>query len=109
MIPNHLAQFILGKIIPKVGDILYTDHRRPILTLVEDASPGIHDTLIAACDRDRYELLGVPNHDNYADNLHTALGELSLIPPEVPNPLNLFMNILLLKGSTPNLLPQSVA
>lgn len=89
---------LIGKIIPKVGDTLYTNHRRPILILVEDTSPGIHDTLIAACDRYRYELLGVPNHDNCADNLHKALGELSLIPPEVPSPLNLFMNIPVTKG-----------
>lgn len=41
----------IGKIIPKVGDSLVTNRRRPILTLVEDTSPGIHDTLVAACDR----------------------------------------------------------
>ena len=32
------------------GDALVTNRRRPILTLVEDTSPGLHDTLIAACD-----------------------------------------------------------
>ena len=45
----------LSAIIPKVGDALFTNRRRPILTLVEDNSGGIHDTLIAACDRCRYE------------------------------------------------------
>ena len=38
-------------IVPRVGDVLRTNRRRPILTLVEDTSGGIHDTLIAACDR----------------------------------------------------------
>src|ERR1700676_4496631 len=38
-------------LIPKTGDILRTNKRRPILTLTEDTSGGIHDTLIAACDR----------------------------------------------------------
>ena len=80
--------------IPKVGDKLLTNHRRPILSLVEDTSPGIHDTIIAACDRYRYELLGCKEyHDNCQDNLAAALSELGLRPPETPSPLNLFMNI----------------
>ena len=36
---------------PIVGDSFVTTKRRPILTLVEDTSPGIHDTFMAACDR----------------------------------------------------------
>ena len=36
---------------PHVGDTLLTNRRRPILTLIEDTSGGVHDTLIAACDR----------------------------------------------------------
>jgi uncharacterized protein len=84
----------IGRIIPKAGDVLYTNRRRPILTLVEDTSPGIHDTIIAACDRYRYKFLGVEGyHDNCTDNLHAALAELGLTPPEVPSPLNMWMNI----------------
>ena len=33
------------RIVPRVGDVLRTNQRRPILTLVEDTSGGIHDTL----------------------------------------------------------------
>lgn len=83
----------IGSIIPKPGDSLVTNHRRPILTILEDTSPGIHDTLLAACDRYRYELLGHPNHDNCTDNLAAALAELGLHSPHTPSPLNLFMNI----------------
>jgi uncharacterized protein YcgI (DUF1989 family) len=89
---EHTRTF-LGRIIPKVGDRLVTNHRRPILTLLEDTSPGIHDTLLAACDRYRYELLGFPDHDNCTDNLATALAELGLQSAHTPSPLNLFMNI----------------
>ena len=79
---------------PKVGDLLYTNHRRAILRLAEDTSPGIHDTLIAACDIYRYQLLGCKDyHDNCTDNLAAGLRELGLDPPETPSPLNLFMNI----------------
>jgi uncharacterized protein YcgI (DUF1989 family) len=84
----------LGGIMVHVGDCLVTNRRRPILQLVEDTSPGVHDTLIAACDRYRYTLLGCPTyHDNCTDNLATALVELGLVAPETPCPWNLFMNI----------------
>jgi uncharacterized protein len=84
----------LLKIIPAPGDAMLTNHRRPILTFTEDNSGGIHDTLMAACDRYRYESLGVKGfHDSCTDNLAAALGALGLKPPETPAPLNLFMNI----------------
>jgi uncharacterized protein YcgI (DUF1989 family) len=84
----------LVKIMPAVGDFLYTTRRRPILKIVEDTSPGIHDTLMAACDSHRYGLLGCKEyHDNCTDNLWAAMYGLGLTPPETPSPLNLFMNI----------------
>ena len=84
----------LGRIMPVVGQAMVTNRRRPILTLIEDTSGGIHDTLLAACDRYRYELLGCEDyHDNCTDNLATALAALGLAPSETPSPWNLFMNI----------------
>ena len=84
----------LMKLRPEAGDSLVTNIRRPILTLVEDTSPGVHDTLMAACDDPRYRLLGCTEyHDNCTDNLHAGLEELGLKSPETPSPLNLFMNI----------------
>lgn len=84
----------IGHIVPAVGDVMVTNRRRPILTLIEDSSPGVHDTLIAACDRYRYELLGCAGyHDNCTDNLAAALAELGLEPPETPAPWNMWMNI----------------
>jgi uncharacterized protein YcgI (DUF1989 family) len=79
---------------PQVGDVFRTNKRRPILTLIEDTCNGIHDMLLAACDNERYGLLGCTEyHDNCTDNLHAAMAELSLRAPETPSPLNLFMNI----------------
>jgi len=84
----------LSRIMVHIGDSLVTNQRRPILTLVEDTSPGVHDTLIAACDHYRYALLGCTTyHDNCTDNLAAALAELRLQTPETPSPWNLFMNI----------------
>ena len=94
------SRVAIGHILPAVGDALVTNRRRPILTLVEDTSGGIHDTLFAACDRWRYELLGCEgHHDNCTDNLATGLAELGLAPPETPAPLNLFMNIPVVDGN----------
>ena len=84
----------LGRIMPVVGQSMVTNRRRPILTVLEDTSGGIHDTLMSACDRYRYELLGCEGyHDNCTDNLAAAMSELGLTPPETPSPWNLFMNI----------------
>lgn len=84
----------LTKMVPHVGDGLYTNRRRRILTMTEDTSRGDHDTLIAACDSERYILLGVKEyHDNCTDNLFAAMQALGLAPPECPSPLNLFMHI----------------
>src|SRR5207237_274722 len=100
------SRVAIGRIIPGVGDALVTNKRRPILTLAADTSGGIHDTLFAACDRWRYELLGYAEyHDNCTDNLAAALAELGLKPPETPAPLNLFMNIPVVDGNQVEIRP----
>lgn len=82
------------KIAPRVGDTLVTNRRRAILTLVADTSPGVHDTLIAACDTYRYRELGAgADHANCTNNLHAALAAIGRKAAEVPSPLNLFMNV----------------
>src|SRR5258708_32741122 len=81
----------LAAIMAKVGDSYVTNKRRPILTVVEDSSGGIHDTMIAACDRYRYEQLGAKgHHDNCTDNLAAGMHALGLTAPETPPPLHLF-------------------
>lgn len=80
---------------PRVGDTFVTNFRNPILVLVEDTSPGVHDSFMAACDRQRYERLGVREyHRNCFDNMIEAMRDLG---HEIPHPtlasLNIFMNI----------------
>jgi len=83
----------LMKLMPAEGDAFLTNHRRPILTVMEDTTPGVHDTLIAACDRYRYQQLGCATyHDNCTDNLEAALKAIGFVVPETPCPLNLFQN-----------------
>jgi hypothetical protein len=84
----------IHRLMPEIGDLLLTNQRRPILKLIEDTSGGAHDTLIAACDKYRYQQLGAQGpHANCTDNLAAALGKVGVKVPETPCPLNLFMNI----------------
>lgn len=83
----------LGRAVPRIGDSMVTNKRRPILTLLEDSSPGVHDTTLAACDVYRYERLGAKGyHDNCTDNLVAALKSLGLTAPEIPCPFNIWEN-----------------
>lgn len=83
----------LRRLFPAIGESFVTTRRRPILTLLEDTSPGVHDLLIAACDPDRYRLLGAPNgHRNCATNLADALAPTGIRLAATPQPVNLFMN-----------------
>ena len=90
---EHSRPFWL-KLNPRQGDSLVTNQRRKILTLTEDTTPGVHDTLVAACDPTRYRQLGVVgHHDSCNENLFLALDALGLAVAETPSPLNLFMNV----------------
>jgi len=84
-----------SKIYPGVGDVMFSDRRRPMLTWLEDTSPGRHDTLLPACSPAIYAEHGCPpGHRSCAENLQDALAELGVAPlPFTPDPLNLFMNI----------------
>ncbi len=67
---------------PILGDTFLTNSRRAIITLVEDTTPGIHDTVMAACDRHRYTLLGAKGyHRNCQDNLIEGLQEIGVTLP----------------------------
>ena len=84
----------LQSVFPKIGDRLVTNRRQPVLEIISDTSPGVHDTVMSCCDLMRYQLLGCTEyHDNCADNLRMALNAIGLEAPHVPDPFNLWMNI----------------
>jgi uncharacterized protein YcgI (DUF1989 family) len=80
----------VSRLFPAIGESFVTDRRRPVLTMVEDTSPGQHDLLIAACDDARYAGLGAPDHPSCARNLRDALGVDVAV---VPQPVNIFMRV----------------
>jgi uncharacterized protein len=84
----------VNRLFPRPGEHFVTNHRRPILLLEEDSSPGIHDMLCAACDPERYTGLGVTGwHASCRENLERAMADLGFERIEIPQPINLFMNI----------------
>jgi uncharacterized protein len=84
----------IGKLFPRPGDPVLTNRRRPILSVLEDTSPGWHDMLYAACDPARYALLGAPaSHRSCAGNLAEALAGQGVEAGPVPQPINVFMDV----------------
>jgi uncharacterized protein YcgI (DUF1989 family) len=81
------------RLTPRPGDLLVTNLRNPILRLVADSSPGIHDTLIPCCDLTRYQLGIKGHHASCAENFTTALRSIDIEQMLPPAPLNLFMNV----------------
>jgi hypothetical protein len=84
---------ILGHLRPQRGMGLYTNARNAIFVLEED-TVGVHDMLLAPCDRRRYELdYGDPDHPACRENLHAALA--GRVPyGRIPDTVSWFMNLL---------------
>ena len=86
---------VLDRLFPAVGEAFQTNRRRPILTFLRDDTPGVHDMLIAACDAERYEGLGVRGHHaSCSENFRAAMVEAGHGDPGfTPQSVNLFMAI----------------
>ena len=82
------------RLTPVVGELFYSNRRRPMFAFESDTSPGSHDLLLSACDQMRYTLLGHPApHRNCVANMVEALAEFGLEAPAIPSPVNLFENV----------------
>ena len=99
----------LDRLTPRVGDAYYSNRRRPLLTVLSDTSPGCHDLLLSACDAGRYRLLGHDGpHRSCVDNLREALDALSITPPEIPSPVNIFETVAIGPDGTLEIVPPKV-
>ncbi|MGZ3585134.1 MAG: DUF1989 domain-containing protein [Ktedonobacterales bacterium] len=82
------------RLFPRVGEQFVTNRRRPILTFEEDTTDGTHDMLCASCDPARYAMLGVEGwHASCQENLTNVMAELGHRDVDIPQPINLFMDI----------------
>lgn len=84
---------VCRKLFPDVGESFVTNQYRPILTFMNDDSPGQHDMLYPACEPAMYRRLGVQGHhpscrENYLNAVRSAWS--TSFP--CPDPVNLFQN-----------------
>ena len=88
-----LTRQVIFRLTPRPGDLLYSNRRRPMLTFLDDTSPGRHDMAFAPCDPGFYVDLGADaSHPNCRDNFYRAIGELDISIEPPPDPFNLFQN-----------------
>ena len=82
------------RLFPAVGDVIYADSGEPMLTVMEDTSPGPHGLLVPPCDATMYRLRGAGcAHASCHDNLHRALAAHGLPLGRTPPTLCLFQNL----------------
>jgi uncharacterized protein YcgI (DUF1989 family) len=74
------------------GDQLISNRHRPMFTIVED-TVGIHDLLLASCNRRLYEEhFKVGSRDGCFELLASALASYGVTADQIPDPFNLFTN-----------------
>jgi uncharacterized protein len=79
------------RLFPIVGETFVSSRYEPMLTIVDDTSPGDHDTLFPACDSLMLEFLGAePGHANCHDNIVSAAAAVGVELPGAPASVNLF-------------------
>ncbi|MFD2672657.1 DUF1989 domain-containing protein [Marinicrinis sediminis] len=85
---------VLGHIQPKIGDALYSNQYRPMLTFIRD-DVGRHDLLYPACRPEMYKLLYDKGdaHPNCYDNLNQAIQPFGIAPLTQHHSFNVFMNV----------------
>ena len=84
----------VDRLFPQPGEAFVSNRRRPMFTLERDDTPAVHDMLIAPCDPERYQGLGVDGwHASCRENLELAMHGLGHDGICVPASINLFMNI----------------
>ena len=83
-----VTRLVLRTLFPRPREAFYSTRHRPIVTFLEDNSPGIHDMLFAPCDREIYESRGMPNHPNCRENYLAAAADAGISHQFVPDPVS---------------------
>jgi uncharacterized protein len=90
--PPHTCS-CLTKLVPGVGDELFSNRRRPLMRVLHD-DVGRHDFVVPCCDRERYERdFGLSDHGSCLESLQRALEDFgSDWEPRGELAANVFMN-----------------
>jgi hypothetical protein len=95
-----------GKLYLSVGDILYSDRSRPMMTIMED-KVGKHTCLYAPCSQEMFRISYGINEPqpNCLDNLSENLAPFAVKANHMPTPINLFLNVTISEGGKLNIHP----
>jgi uncharacterized protein YcgI (DUF1989 family) len=77
---------------PRIGQSFYSNKERPLLTFIEDHSPGLHDMLMASCSKPFFVNFGMEDHPNCHDNYFKVAAEAGITHKFKPDPVNIFQN-----------------
>ena len=102
--PHHTRVFS-NSFILSLGMRLMTNHRRPIMVLSRD-TVGTHDLLLPATDKNYLSKLTQTESNGCVENALSALSEIRIFPPKLPDPVNIFSNVALSEDGT--LMPRSL-
>ena len=82
------------RLIPQVGDAIYSNRSRVLLRIVDD-TVGRHDFLLTPCSVDTFRIIyGDQNpHRGCFGNLVEALAPFGIEPDQIPVTFNVFMNV----------------
>ncbi len=94
--PSHTREG-LNSIMLRLNAHIVSNRRNWMLRLEED-NVGRHDLTVPLCDGRRYlEYYGLPDHPNCRDSLSTALHEYGITYDKLPDPINFFMQVSILR------------
>ena len=76
------------------GDTLMSTLCRPMATFVKETPEikGVHDTHNRMCNRYLYESYGLGQRDGCHENIANAVARWGLLPEDIPDTMDLFMN-----------------
>lgn len=88
------------------GHTLYSNHSRPMWTILED-TVGRHDFLLTPCSPETFTILyqTTGHHPSCFENLARHLEPFGIQPDRIPTSLNVFMNVDVLPSGELKILP----
>ena len=89
--PHHTRVFS-NSFMLRLGMRLVTNRRRPILVLGKDTVDS-NDLLFPAVDGDYLARHGHPGRGGAVENAARAFADAGVVPPKLPDPVNLFLNV----------------
>jgi len=76
------------------GDVLLSTVCKPMMTIVKETPEpkGVHDVHNRMCNRTYYEMYNLGSRDGCHENISKAVAPFGLLPEDIPDTMDLFMN-----------------